>query len=508
MMAKRGGRLLPGRKGTLSNIRLPAVLPVGFTGHRRLPDETASRAVLRGFLREYKASTPAIVYGVSSSAAGADLLFAETCLELDIPLRILLPMPAEEFRNDFDAESWARAERVLARAISVEVTGERGERGELYYECGIRTVQQCRLLVALWDGQEARGLGGTAEVVEFADKIGRPVVCFHSRTGARHDLHADAMAGLLDDQELEFLNGLPDAGVPPPSGLGLRLARAWFDKIDANAGHFAPRSRKLAAVPVTWTAAGALFSGFASRAPAATFWMGLSAAMGIIAAVLPSILRLDHWQRLWARTRTAAEVCRSMMALWPTPGDYDLIGPEAIPELGGVLLSLNFLHSNDTGRAAISLDEFRRQYREERLQGQINYFHGKSADSEREGRHFRLLTWISAGLALLVAAWWFSGRFDPAGFHHHGGGRWIPLLISALFQVATVAGAMVVIRDCDRRQRRFRELEQWLINWEPQFDALRTLNSVLEIATRIERALLVELLEWRSLMRHAKLPRK
>lgn len=507
-MAKRGGARRQGRQSTHSNIRLPAVLPVGFSGHRQLPDEAASCAVLRDFLREYKASTPAIVYGVSSAAAGADLLFAESCLELDIPVRILLPMPAEEFRNDFDAETWARVERVLARAISVEVTGTTGERSELYYECGIRTVQQCRLLVVLWDGQKARGLGGTAEIVEFAEKIGRPVVCFHSQTGARHDLHADKMAGLLDDPELEFLNGLPDAGVAPPSGLGLRLARAWFDKIDANAGHYAPRSRKLAAVPVTWTAAAALFSGFASRAPGATIWMGLSAAMGLIAAVLPAILRLDHWQRLWARTRTAAEVCRSMMALWPTPGDYDLIGPEAIPELGGVLLSLNFLHSNDTGRSAVSLDEFRDAYRQDRLQGQIDYFHGKSAESEEEGRRFRLLTWISAGLAIAVAAWWFSGRLVPAGLHNHTAGRWIPLLISALFQVATVAGAMVVIRDCDRRQQRFRELEQWLTNWEPQFGALRTLNSVLEIATRIERALLVELLEWRSLMRHAKLPRK
>ncbi len=508
MMTRRSGRLLQERKNTPSNIRLPAVLPVGFTGHRRLPDEAASRAVLREFLREYKATTPAIVYGVSSVAAGGDLLFAESCLELDIPLRILLPMPVEEFSSDFEVDGWTHAERVLARAISVEVTGDRGDRAELYYECGIRTVQRCRLLVTLWDGQQAHGLGGTAEIVDFADRIGRPVVCFDSQTGARHDLHADAMAGLLDDPELEFLNGLPDAGVPPPSGLGLRLARAWFDKIDANASHFAPRSRKLAAVPVTWTAAAALFSGFAARAPAATFWMGLSAAMGLVAAVLPAILRLDHWQRLWARTRTAAEVCRSMMALWPAPGDYDLIGPEAIPELAGVLLSLNFQHSNDTGRTSVSLEEFRKGYREERLQGQIDYFHGKSADSEREGRRFRLLTWISAGLALLVAAWWFSGRFDPAGLHHHGGGRWVPLLISALFQVATVAGAMVVIRDCDRRQRRFRELEQWLTNWEPQFGALLTLSSVLEIATRIERALLVELLEWRSLMRHAKLPRK
>jgi hypothetical protein len=66
----------------------------------------------------------------------------------------------------------------------------------------------------------------------------------------------------------------------------------------------------------------------------------------------------------------------------------------------------------------------------------------------------------------------------------------------------------VVIRDCDRRQHRYRELEQWLETWSPQFDALRTWGSVLQVATRLERALLVELLEWRSLMRHAKLPRK
>jgi hypothetical protein len=505
-MTKRGDR--QGRNRNHSNIRLPAVLPVGFSGHRRLPDEAGSRAVLREFLRDYKASTPAIVYGVCSTAAGADLLFAESCLELDIPLRILLPMPAEEFRKDFDDATWARAERVLARAISVEVTGEGAERTELYYECGIRTVQQSRLLLALWDGQEARGLGGTAEIIKFAEDIGRPVVYFDSQTGARHDVHADAQAGLLDDPELDFLNEMPDAGVAPPAGLGLRLAQAWFEKIDANANRFAPRSRKLAAVPVTWTAAGALFSSFASHSSAAALWMGLSAAMGLIAAILPAVLRLDHWQRLWARTRFAAEVCRSMIALWPTPGDYDLIGPEAIPELAGVLLSLNFLHSNDKERGAVSLQDFRKQYSQERLQGQIDYFQGKSAQSESEGRHFRLLTWFSAGLAIVVAGWWFSGRFGPAGMHEHAATRWMPLVISALFQVATVAGAMVVIKDCDRRQRRFRELEQWLRNWKPQFDALRTLSSVLEIAARIERALLVELLEWRSLMRHAKLPRK
>lgn len=96
-------------------------------------------------------------------------------------------------------------------------------------------------------------------------------------------------------------------------------------------------------------------------------------------------------------------------------------------------------------------------------------------------------------------------RFAP---HPSYARRWIQIAISALFQIATVAGALFVIRDCNRRQQRYNELREWLENWSPQFNALSTWGSVVRVATRVERALLVELLEWRSLMRHAKLPRK
>jgi hypothetical protein len=163
---------------------------------------------------------------------------------------------------------------------------------------------------------------------------------------------------------------------------------------------------------------------------------------------------------------------------------------------------------NDRCRKEVSLEQFRSAYRKERLQEQISYFSGKSEQAAREGRIFRAVAWISGGLAVLITVWWFGGRILGIGPHARIAGRWIPLAISALFQLATVAGALVVIKDCDRRQRRYRELQQWLQNWSPQFDALNTWGSVLQVATRVERALLVELLEWRSLMRHAKLPRK
>ena len=494
---------------TNSQIRLSAILAIGFTGHRKLPDEERSRRLIRDFLAERKAATPGIVCGVSSAAAGGDLLFAESCLDLDIPLRVLLPMPRDQFRADFDEAAWARAERVFAAAISVEVTSDSEPRREGYYECGIETVQQSGMLVALWDGQPARGMGGTAEIVAFAQAMGKPVVCFHSETGEQRILNQAAMGTLLDDPELDFLNGLPDAGVTKPETEGEVLARAWFAKLDANANHFAPRSRRLASIPVMYTAAAALFSGIAISSPRATTLVGVSAGLGMVAAILPAILRLDRLRRLWARTRTPAEVCRSMIALWNMPGAYDLVGPEMMPDLAGVLTSLNFLRMKDASRRKVSLEQFRKAYREERLEEQIDYFTRKSKQAEREGRHFRAAAWVSGGLAVLIALWWFGGQmlscFAP---HPSYARRWIQIAISALFQIATVAGALFVIRDCNRRQQRYNELREWLENWSPQFNALSTWGSVVRVATRVERALLVELLEWRSLMRHAKLPRK
>ncbi len=156
-----------------------------------------------------------MIYGVASAAAGGDLLFAETCAELHVPIRVLLPVPREQFRNDFDEASWARAESVFKYALSVEVTGAGEELKERYYECGIETVQQSQLLIALWDGAPSQGLGGTADMVHFAKEQGRPVIWIHSATGEVQYLNESAE--ILNDPEMRFLNELPDPAVPMPA---------------------------------------------------------------------------------------------------------------------------------------------------------------------------------------------------------------------------------------------------------------------------------------------------
>jgi hypothetical protein len=76
------------------------------------------------------------------------------------------------------------------------------------------------------------------------------------------------------------------------------------------------------------------------------------------------------------------------------------------------------------------------------------------------------------------------------------------------FQIATVAGALLAVNDCDRRRQRYRELHHLLGEWDAQLEVLRTWPSVLRVAGRIERALLAELIEWRSLIRNQKLAKK
>jgi hypothetical protein len=363
-------------------------------------------------------------------------------------------------------------------------------------------------LLALWDGRPSQGLGGTEDVVSFARGIGRPVAWLHSETGELRALNGEAEMDRKDDPELEFLNRLPDSKAPLETNGPEALARAWFRKVDEMATRCAPQFRRLAAIPIVFTAAAALFSGAGSWARGVGVWLTIGTVLGVLAAVLPAALRLNRRQVLWVRTRTAAEVCRSVLAFWSTPTPYEAIGPEVVPELSGMLMSLNFLKMLDRGRSGASLEEFKERYRRERVAGQIDYFLSHAAQSAAEARRYRAAVWTCVGLATVSNVWLFAsahmnGRFGPGPWK-----QWLALGASFAFQIATVAGALRAVNDCDRRRLRYRELHQQLGKWDAQLAASRTWRSVLRVAGQIERALLAELIEWRSLIRNPKPGRK
>ncbi len=57
------------------------------------------------------------------------------------------------------------------------------------------------------------------------------------------------------------------------------------------------------------------------------------------------VMRLDSRQIRWTRIRTATEICRSVLALWRTPGPYEVIGPEILPDLTGMLALAEFFET-------------------------------------------------------------------------------------------------------------------------------------------------------------------
>jgi hypothetical protein len=490
--------------GTNPAVRLPEVLAVGFAGHRKVPYQAKSRQVIRDFLARQKESHHGIVVGISSAASGGDQLFAESCLELNIPLRILLPRPAEQFRADFDDTSWLRTVHILENAVSVEVTGRHESRNEQYYDCGIQTVAESQLLVALWDGLPARGAGGTQEMVSYARKTGHPIAWIHSETGELQWLNKGALEHIDSSSELEFLNQLPDMGphtsIAPPAASSRDLAQAWLDKTDQNANRFAPQARRVASIPIVYTAAAAVMSGVAPEIPGAAPWLAISAALGVIALALPAALRVHTRQALWARTRTAAEIARSVLVTWSTPRPYEVIGAEVAPYLAGILRSLNFLKMEDHRGKETPLSDFKQEYRRDRLAHQIDYFSGQARKAERQERRYGAVGWVCGVLATFIAVACLSGGLQWLANHGFSGRQWLAFTMSALFEVATMAGAFAAMKDCARRRRRYRELSLALRRWDTQLEALNTWNSVLRVVERIERALIVELFEWRSLV--------
>ena len=180
-------------RGTIPPPRRP-VFHLGVTGHRNLSgvDKTALRASVAAIVdfvvaETTSASTAATaIYGqtrplfriVSSLAEGADRILTEEALAKGFELFAPLPFGVDDYATDFvNPDSRRTYLELLRRAVSVlELDGERRRSGEAYRAAGRLMLDQADLVVAVWDGEEAAGIGGTGGVVEEAAERGVPVV--------------------------------------------------------------------------------------------------------------------------------------------------------------------------------------------------------------------------------------------------------------------------------------------------------------------------------------------
>ncbi|GAA5043277.1 hypothetical protein HNP84_004395 [Thermocatellispora tengchongensis] len=148
---------------------------IGVTGHMDITVETARMVgeAIRQHLKQ-RAQSDGLV-GVSCIGRGADSVFAEAVLSVGGSLEVVLP--SRDYREAKVKPDHAEVfDALVARAAAVRVMDFDHASQDAYVaanEAVLRTVDE---LVAVWDGREDYGRGGTADAVADARGRGVPVV--------------------------------------------------------------------------------------------------------------------------------------------------------------------------------------------------------------------------------------------------------------------------------------------------------------------------------------------
>ncbi len=246
------------------------VIRVGVTGHREgsdLGSEALREAIqkvlaqigsiaLEAFLakRQRFAKDPnmPILRLVSSLAQGADRLVAQEATAKEYKLHALLPFPRgiyakdpnlgslDEFNDLLDDQE--KTERVFELDNS---SATEAERKAAYEAAGRLVLRQSDILIAIWDGEPARGMGGTGQIVEEAQALEIPVLRIDSNLphgitllNSKDSTPGSGFPGQqLRERLLQIL--IPQAGVVTERLLPLEESKKWREasELPANLSH-------------------------------------------------------------------------------------------------------------------------------------------------------------------------------------------------------------------------------------------------------------------------------
>jgi hypothetical protein len=151
---------------TLSGDAIPLI--VGVIGHRDVDPAAVEsvRSAFRSILREVHTAHKHCPLAVMTSlATGADTLAADEAVAQNVPLITCLPMAPEHYESEFTPAERGHFRWLLAQSFAVVVVGDGADRENAYLRAGEYVAHHSHLLVAMWDGDVARDVAGTANIV-------------------------------------------------------------------------------------------------------------------------------------------------------------------------------------------------------------------------------------------------------------------------------------------------------------------------------------------------------
>ncbi|MBN1320046.1 MAG: hypothetical protein JXA87_04305 [Thermoleophilia bacterium] len=550
---------------------VPFRLRIGVTGHRRLPNpedlasridealdvqipslfDEPSRAEIRRSTR-----TPLAFSLLTPLAEGADRLMAETILRRPgATIEVVLPLTVEDYLEDFETLA-SRAEfgRLLALArhpislrdapLAADVPASKlaEARRQAYEDVGRYVVDHCDVLLALWDDGQPRGKGGTAEIVEYAKSIGRPVVAILAREHGGIETHSGTGISTEPFREIDAFNSFD----PPETTVGHYIASTYRDLFENATGqglltdlktvvredllpHYARASLIAKRNQRLYLAAGLVAYSFAALAVAtvaagALFWTSSPVVFGIELAIMAAsftmVLVANHLRthRRWIENRFLAERLRAAAFLTACgletspasisyrpgsrrqPGDWTemVFGEirERMPTLGGC-----------TEEACATETAF---IREAWVESQIDYHDRKALRSRRMTKRMEVGGLVVFGLAILAPLLHLL-LLEPLSLaggaigSDAGGSLGAALTFCALVLPAVGAafGGIRMHREYSRLATRSADVASALKRLSTSLERVRTPRQLEAVARECEALMLLELQDWLSLTRHS-----
>jgi hypothetical protein len=327
---------------------------IGITGHRDItaehPGLTTEIANAVEYIIQRLAANPdrirsgeIALTAVSSLAEGADRLVAYEILKRkDSRLEIVLPLPPEDYCRDFSSpasvdefDKFSKRHGTTSDTVRTD-----GPREKAYELAGHAVVDRSDVMIVVWDGEPARGRGGTAEIYSYAQRWQKPILLIsidhhsakldtdhvRSTTKGSAPLPPESMLR-LDEYNKERLRESVDA-LPPllaktESTQRLKSSTQLTDHISyyfARADLLATRFQRrwFLAIRLLYSLAPLAVLVVAAQV---TFWparVGYAwfefAILVVIIAVL-IVARWQRWHQRWVSARYLAEQIRSLMFL-------------------------------------------------------------------------------------------------------------------------------------------------------------------------------------------------
>jgi hypothetical protein len=324
---------------------IPARVVIGVTGHRKLENQLALTRGIHLAIEKIRQivpslrSTPLVLCVLSPLAEGADRLVTREVLKVPgSMLEVILPLGKDEYKKSFETdESRDDFEKLLSQAVSVRMLPSKSDLGEAYEQVGHYIVDQCDVLIALWDGKPAADRGGTAEIVQHARETGCPLFWIHTEdsdlvtvevgrglnTGLFEDLdeyNSEKVNASKFEKQLKahynfFMGEIKRAKLPAASlRPTLEYILRHYVRTDLVALYYQHLYHRMESVIYALALAAVAIAAFQVLfIPEQSMLLIVEVALMLAALVIVGIIRRKRWHSKWIDYRFLAERFRSAL---------------------------------------------------------------------------------------------------------------------------------------------------------------------------------------------------